>query len=470
MAAFALRMARNFMSDIKKNDIVTLSITEINNLGCGVSRIEGGERDGTVVFVLGAVTGDVVRAKIIKVNTSFLVARVEEIVSPSPHRTSDSFCTAALSCGGCVYRCVSYEYEKEVKREYVRTAFRKAGIDDISIEPVISTGKEKHYRNKAQYPLKAGKNGIEAGFYAAKTHNLIKSDCCMIQNEIFTDIVRFFCRCADELGFSVYDENSGKGVLRHLYLRIAEATGEIMVCIVINADGSNKAKALADRIIERFPSVVSVMLNVNKKNTNVVLGDRFILCRGRDYIEDILCGKRFRITPQSFYQVNRDGAELLYGKAAELAGLTGKETLIDLYCGTGTIGLSMSDKAANLIGVEIVPSAVECARVNASLNGVENAEFYCGDASKTEDILNNRNLSADVVVIDPPRKGTTKELIEYLDRLKVPKVVYVSCDPDTLARDVAIFREYGYNTDKVFPVDMFPRTGHVENVVCLTRN
>jgi 23S rRNA (uracil1939-C5)-methyltransferase len=242
-----------------------------------------------------------------------------------------------------------------------------------------------------------------------------------------------------------------------------------MVCAVINADGFEKSNALADKLCERFPSIVSVMLNVNKKNTNVVLGEKFILCRGRDYIEDILCGKRFRITPQSFYQVNRNGAELLYAKAAELADLAGGETLIGLYCGTGTIGLSTSDKAKNLIGVEIVPSAVECAKVTAEINGVKNAEFYCIDASKTEDILKDRNLSADVVVIDPPRKGTTRELIEYLNRLNVPKVVYVPCDPDTLARDVAIFREYGYDTDRVYPVDMFPRTGHVESLVCLTR-
>ena len=457
------------MSDIKKNDIVTLSITEINNLGAGVGRIDGGERDGTVVFVSGAVTGDVVEAKVIKVNRSYLVARTEKVISTSPYRTKDNFCSAPMACGGCVYRNVSYEYEKKIKREYVKTAFRKAGIDDITIEPVISTGKENHYRNKAQYPLKQGKNGIEAGFYAAKTHNIISAECCMIQNEKFTEIVKFFCECADSLGLNVYNEESGKGLLRHLYLRIAEATGEIMVCVVINADSFESSDRLATALCERFPEIVSVMLNVNKKNTNVVLGDRFILCQGKEYIEDVLCGKRFRITPQSFYQVNRDGAELLYAKAAELADLSGNETLVDLYCGTGTIGLSMSDKAKALIGIEIVPSAVECAKLNAEANGVDNAEFYCGDASKTEEILKNRKLSADVVVIDPPRKGTTKELIEYLNKLNVPKVVYVSCDPDTLARDVAVFRKYGYDTDRVYPVDMFPRTGHVESVVCLKR-
>ncbi len=457
------------MSDIKKNDIVRLTISEINNLGCGVGRIESGEREGTVVFVLGAVPEDVVDAKIIKVNSSYLVARTDKIISPSPHREEDTFCSARLSCGGCVYRNVSYEYEKEIKRSYVKTAFKKAGIEDIEIEPVLSVGKEKHYRNKAQYPLRSGKNGIEAGFYAAKTHNIIPSECCMIQNEKFTEIVKFFCDYADKLGLSVYNEESGRGLLRHLYLRIAEATGEIMVCVVINAEGFDGSDKLADALCERFPEIVSVMLNVNKKNTNVVLGERFILCRGRDYIEDLLCGKRFRITPAAFYQVNHGGAELLYTKAAELAALSGEETLVDLYCGTGTIGLSMSDKVKNLIGVEIVPSAVECAKINAELNGVKNAEFYCGDATKTEEILKGRSLSADVVVIDPPRKGTTEELIEYLNKLNVPKVVYVSCDPDTLARDVAVFRRYGYDTDRVYPVDMFPRTGHVESVVCLKR-
>ena len=457
------------MPDIKKNDIVELRISEINNLGHGVARIDDGEREGTVVFVSGAVTGDLVQAKIIKVNRSYLVARTEKILSPSPYRSKDSFCSSPMSCGGCVYRNINYEHELEIKREYVRAAFRKAGITNVEIEPVLSTGEIRHYRNKAQYPLKQGKEGIEAGFYAAKTHNIIPAECCMIQNKRFTDIVNFFCKSADKYGLSVYDEESGKGLLRHLYLRIAEATGEIMVCVVINADQIPYSDSLADDIMREFPEVTSVMLNVNKKNTNVVLGEKFILCRGKEYIEDVLCGKRFRITPQSFYQVNRNGAELLYKKAADLAELKGNETLVDLYCGTGTIGLSMSDKAKHLIGVEIVPSAVECAKLNAELNEVKNSEFFCGDATRTEDILKGKNLSADVVVIDPPRKGTTKELIEYLYKLKVPKVVYVSCDPDTLARDVAVFRQFGYDTDIVYPVDMFPRTGHVESVVCLTR-
>ena len=355
------------MSDIKKNDVVTLKITEINNLGAGVGRIEGGDRDGTVVFVSGAVTGDVVEAKVIKINRSYLVARTEKILSPSPYREKESFCSAPMSCGGCVYRNITYAHELDIKREYVRTAFRKAGLSDIEIGPVISTKKVTHYRNKAQYPLKKGKNGIEAGFYAAKTHNIIASEHCMIQNERFADIVSAFCRFSDELRLDAYDEESGRGLLRHLYLRAAEATGEIMVCIVINADGFDGAELLAKRLIGEFPDIVSVMLNVNKKNTNVVLGEKFILCQGKEYIEDILCGKRFRITPQSFYQVNREGAELLYGKARELAELRGGETLIDLYCGTGTIGLSMSDSAKNLIGIEIVPSAVECARIQRIL-------------------------------------------------------------------------------------------------------
>ena len=457
------------MSDIAKNSTLTLRIDEINNLGFGVGKIESGKSAGTVVFVSGAVTGDTVEAKIIKVCRSYLVARTEKILSPSPYRAKNDFCSSPASCGGCIYRNITYDHELEIKRNYVRSAFRKAGLSDIEVEPVISTGITEHYRNKAQYPLKQGKNGIEAGFYAAKTHRIIPADCCMIQNKRFSEIVSFFCKKADEYSLSAYNEENGTGLLRHLYLRIAEATGEIMVCVVINADGFAEAQSLASDVVEEFPDVVSVMLNINKKNTNVVLGERFVLLYGKEYIEDVLCGKRFRITPQSFYQVNRAGAELLYTKAAELAELRGDETLLDLYCGAGTIGLSMSDKVQNLIGIEIVPSAVECAKVNAELNGVRNAEFFCGDASSAENILRDKKLRADVVVIDPPRKGTTPELIGYLARLDVPKVVYVSCDPDTLARDVVTFKSFGYTASAVYPVDMFSHTGHVESVVCLTR-
>jgi len=455
------------MSELRKNDVVELTIEQINNLGCGVGRLA----DGRVVFVRGAVTGEKIEAKIIKVAKSYLVARSERILRASPLRAEEDFCDAPASCGGCVYRQIRYDHEREIKRDYVKNAFRKAGLPSVTVEDVRHAGRECHYRNKAQYPLRMGKGGIEAGFYASKTHTVVAAEQCRIQPEVFSQIVKEFCRKASEMGLSVYDENTGRGLLRHLYLRLAEGTGEIMLCMVINARDFEGASALASYMVQAFPAIVSVMLNENCENTNVVLGKRSRCLLGRDYIEDVLCGMRFRISAESFYQVNHDGAELLYALAAERAGLQGGETLLDLYCGTGTIGLSMAKRAKRLIGVEIVPEAVSCARENAARGGVENAEFICSDATDIRGmaIFDQVDAKECVVVMDPPRKGSTKELITFLSDKGFDRVVYVSCDPDTLARDCVWFSELGYEIGNVTPVDMFPRTGHVESVVRLER-
>jgi 23S rRNA (uracil1939-C5)-methyltransferase len=282
--------------------------------------------------------------------------------------------------------------------------------------------------------------------------------------------LRFVCEFADSHGWSVYDEASGRGLLRHIYLRVGEKTGQIMLCLVINGDSLPCENEFTVSVSERFGDIASVMLNENREDTNVVLGKKYRTLFGADGIEDELCGLKFFISPDSFYQVNRDGAELLYSKAAELAQLQGDEILMDLYCGTGTIGLSMASKVKKLCGVEIVASAVECAKENAQRNGVTNASFICDDAGNKDVILAAAGgVRPDVVVIDPPRKGTTRELAECLASLNVPRIVYVSCDADTLARDCTYFKEAGYGIGEVQPVDMFPRTGHVESVVCLTR-
>jgi 23S rRNA (uracil1939-C5)-methyltransferase len=461
--------------NIKKNDIIELDIVDINNLGCGVGKTE----DGIAVFVKGAVTGDKILAKIIKVSSSFLVGRLEKILISSPYRmdgvglrTND--CKAPQSCGGCVYRNIKYEHELEIKRDYVKFAFRKAGLPDVEVLDTAHTERVSGYRNKGQYPVREVKGRVTAGFFAAKTHDLIPCDKCLLQPDVFSEIVAFVTDFADKNRIKAYDEESGKGVLRHIYLRIAEKTGQIMVCLVINADKLPYADRFAAEVVENFPSVTSVMLNINKKNTNVILGDEFVCIGGNDYITDELCGLSFKISAGSFYQVNRDGAEMLYGLARERASLTGKETVADLYCGAGTIGLSMAKDAARIVGIEIVDEAVECAKENAKLNGVENAYFFCGDASDTRGLLATAkdtlgDFCPDVVVIDPPRKGTTEELVNYLDSLGVKKIVYVSCNPDTLARDCKWFSNKGYSIGAVTPVDLFPGTGHVESVVCLTR-
>lgn len=446
---------------------MTLKITDLNNLGCGVGR---DETEGKVVFVKGAVTGDVVRTSVIKVNKSYAVAKLCEIVEPSPYRTDEEFCDAPLACGGCMYRAITYEHELTLKADYVKNAFTKAGLREITVLPTLSTGVVGGYRNKAQYPVASTKQGIRAGFYSGGTHSIVPAEHCSIQHKEFSPIVDFICAYATEQQLSAYDETTGKGLLRHIYLRIAEATGEIMVCLVLNGETLPDHEGFVRTLTETVPNIKSVLLNTNKENTNVVLGKNWKVLFGTNAIEDILCGLRFRISADSFYQVNRAGAELLYGKAAELAELSGGELLMDLYCGTGTIGLSMAKNVRKLIGIEIVAGAVECAKDNAERNGVANAEFYCGDASSREMILRcTGGKTPDVVVIDPPRKGSTRELVDCLSSLDVKKIVYVSCNPDTLARDCAWFAEFGYKIGTVQPVDLFPRTGHVESVVCLTR-
>ena len=450
---------------MKKGSSVTLEITDVNNLGCGVGRI-----DGKVYFVKGAVTGDTVTATVIKDNKSYAVAKLDKVLYPSQNRSAEEFCQAPLSCGGCVYRHVSYEHEKQLKYNYVRSAFDKVGLPDVHVLPVLSTERIHGYRNKAQYPVTNTKDGMKTGFYASKTHKIAVSDHCSIQNEKFAPITQAVCELCDKYNIKAYDETDKSGLLRHIYLRIGEKTGEIMLCLVVNGKALPNEKEIVDKLCSEFPEIVSIIVNENKENTNVVLGKSFRTVFGKSYIEDVLCGLRFRISPESFYQVNREGAELLYTLAEKKAELNGEQTLVDLYCGTGTIGLSMVRKARTLTGIEIVEKAVECAKQNAKENGIENAEFFCADAGKASSILHaTHGKLPDVIIIDPPRKGSTRELAECIAELRVPRVVYISCEPTTLARDCTYFRELGYEIGEVQPLDMFPRTGHVESVVCLKR-
>ena len=459
---------------MQKNDIVRVRIEAINNLGFGVAHAE--EKNGTrgiVMFVRDAVTGDTLDARVIKVNKSYLIAKIERMISPSPLRATEGVCTAA-GCGGCVYQHIQYEHEATLKRDYVENAFRKAGLSDVRVGELRHTGELTRYRNKAQYPVANGKEGMLAGFYATGTHRIVPTRDCALQPTIFGEIVSYICAFCNRNGIHAYEEESGKGELRHIYLRTGTQTGEVMVCLVVNGEHLTNEDALARELMEHFPSIKSVMLNINRENTNVVLGDLYRCIGGRDYIEDVLCGLRFRISAGAFYQVNHNACELLYGIAKEKAALTGKETVLDLYCGIGTIGLSMAEDAGKVIGIEIVEEAVARAAENAAENWVENAYFYCGDASDAEKLLERAeaahgDVSGATVIMDPPRKGSTPELITYLAKRNFARIVYVSCNPDTLARDCVLFRELGYEIGEVTPVDMFPRTGHVESVVCLTR-
>ncbi len=461
---------------MQKNELIRVEITDVNNLGCGVGHLQNaGERTGQTVFVKGAVTGEEIEGRVIKVAKNYLVARIEKILSPSAHRITEDACKASVGCGGCAYRHITYEHELELKRGYVQAAFRKAGLPGVSVEAVRSTYELTGYRNKAQYPFAKTKDGrVTAGFFATNTHRVVEATDCALQPGLFGEILSYFCEFADRYGISVYDEESGKGLLRHLYLRMGKVSGEVMVCPVVNGDRLPHEDILVREITERFPMITCLTVNTNTENTNVVLGEKYRLLCGRAWIEDTLCGLNFRITPQSFYQVNHDACELLYGLAKERAALTGKELLLDLYCGIGSIGLSMARDAGEVLGMEIVESAARAADENAKRNGIKNASFFCGDAGDPNGLLRRAEqergeLSDAVVVIDPPRKGTTRELIEGLAERNIRRVVYVSCNPDTLARDCAVFAEYGYEIGVVTPVDLFPRTGHVESVVCLER-
>ena len=431
----------------EKNEIFELNITDINHKGYGVGRI-----NGIVTFVSDAVTGEKLRVKIIKKAKDYLVARKEEILSPSPNRIIPK-CPISRRCGGCVYQHITYAHELELKQSRVKNEFIKAGLQSISVLPTLTTGKTEGYRNKIETPI--GEDYV-TGFYAERTHEIIPCAHCYLQDELFSRIISFVTK---EL------KNNGVKGIRNIYIRRGDKTNETMVCLVSIRPSFNGEKLIAERIMKSFPQVVSVILNHNPEETNVILGRKCRTLAGKSTIDDILCGLHFTIHPLSFYQVNRDAAELLYGKAAELADIKPNETVIDLFCGVGTIGLSIISKtpAKKLIGIEIVPEAVKNAEFNRDQNGIKNAAFFCSPAENIE------FGEADVVILDPPRKGCKPELIDYIVKMNIPKVVYISCGPDTLARDVALFVKYGYSPSAVQPVDLFPRTGHVESVVCLKR-
>lgn len=454
---------------IKKNDIIKLEITSITNLGFGVGRYEG-----LVIFVSGAVTGDEANVKIIKTTSSYAVGRVDNFIRKSPIR-DDNRCSIG-ACTSCAYKRISYKHEKEIKRADVKEAFLKAGLPEVEIAELVASPRITEYRNKAQYPISKDKNGeYVIGFYAPKSHRVTEARHCPLAPKVFADIINHLAEFFKKHGISVYDEEQGAGLLRHIYLRRGELTNEILLTLVINGTSLPHSDELVNSITKQFSNVVGILLNVNKDKTNVILGNEFINLHGRDYIYDILGGVKLKITAPSFYQVNHDAAELLYAKAKELACPTKKDTLLDLYCGAGSIGLSMADSVGELIGIEIIESAVLCARENAASANISNAKFYTGDAASTENLLCNaenelrRKIEPTIVVLDPPRAGCDEKLINYVASLSPKRIVYISCNPTTLARDAAIFKELGYTCGEVTPFDLFPLTGHVESVVCLTR-
>ncbi len=453
----------------KKNSVITTEIIDITNLGFGVAKV-----DGAVIFVADTVPGDVAKIRIIKPGASYSVGRVEELITPSKRRV-ESRCHNGL-CRSCAYKKLSYDHEKSLKEELVRQIFKKSGLDEVKILPLVSSPSEIGYRNKAQYPISRDKNGgYLIGFYAPKSHRVTEAADCTLAPAIFGEIIEILRRFFIKHDISVYDEQSGEGLLRHIYLRRGEISCEVLLTLVINGTSLPHGEELAAELKVKFPAIVGILLNVNKENTNIILGEKFIPLWGRDYIFDTLGGVTLKITAPSFYQVNHDAAELLYAKAKELASPTKDDLLLDLYCGAGSIGLSMADETGEVIGIEIVESAVECATFNAEINHIFNASFYTGDASDTKKILEpaerarGEKIKPNIVILDPPRGGTTEELIEHISTLNPRKIVYISCNPATLARDMVLFKNHGYVGEEVTPFDLFPLTGHVESVVCLTK-
>ena len=444
--------------ELAKNQEHTVTIEGYGEGGMGVARI-----DGRVVFVHGALRGEKCRVLILKTLKSVAFAKVLEVIEPSSERITPD-CPYFPRCGGCTYRHIRYEEELRLKKQRVQDNLSRIGGSDVTVEEILGARDTLRYRNKAQYPV--SKDGA-VGFYRARTHEVIECEHCLLvkpEADAAAEALREYMQSCRVAG---YDEKTGRGLVRHLYVR-SNAAGESLVCVLVNGDKLPKEDRLVALLRDACPKCTGIVLGTNTKKGNVILGDRYRTLWGSDRLEDTLCGKTFRLSVPSFYQVNRVQAERLYAKAIEFASLTGQETVLDLYCGAGTITLALSDHAKKVLGAEIVPEAIDDARENAARNGVKNAEFFCGDASDVAKKLARENLRPDVITVDPPRKGLAADVVESIAEMQPQRVVYVSCDSATMARDVKRLADLGYTAQRACAVDMFPRADHVETVVLLS--
>ena len=440
--------------ELAKNQEHTVTIEGYGEGGMGVARI-----DGRVVFVHGALRGEKCRVLILKTLKSVAFAKVLEVIEPSSERITPD-CPYFPRCGGCTYRHIRYEEELRLKKQRVQDNLSRIGGSDVTVEEILGARDTLRYRNKAQYPV--SKDGA-VGFYRARTHEVIECEHCLLvkpEADAAAEALREYMQSCRVAG---YDEKTGRGLVRHLYVR-SNAAGESLVCVLVNGDKLPKEDRLVTLLRDACPKCTGIVLGTNTKKGNVILGDRYRTLWGSDRLEDTLCGKTFRLSVPSFYQVNRIQAERLYAKAIEFAGLTGQETVLDLYCGAGTITLALSDHAKKVLGAEIVPEAIDDARENAARNGVKNVEFFCGDASDVAKKLARENLRPDVITVDPPRKGLAADVVESIAEMQPGRVVYVSCDSATMARDVKRLADLGYTAQRACAVDMFPRADHIETV------
>ena len=447
------------MEKLREGKVYTGTVEGYSSEGLGIVKL-----DGAVVFVPRSVRGEEIDLKITKVMKTAAAGEIVKIRKASPERANPE-CPHFGKCGGCDFQHLSYTEELWAKRQRVQDALTRLGGTDLKVEEILGAKDPMHYRNKSQSPV--GADGA-IGFFQARSHKVVPIDRCLIQSEISDKTAKAVGAWMKRYKIAPYDEQTGKGLVRHVYVRVNKK-GESLCCVVLNGKQAPREPELAAYIQSAAPKTVGVVINVNTRRGNVILGDQYRTIWGENYLMDTLCGLTFKLSVPSFYQVNRAQAEVLYGKALEFAGLTGEETVLDLYCGTGTITLCMASKAKKVIGAEIVAPAIADAKQNAERNKIENAEFFCGDAADIAAKLESEGLRPDVITVDPPRKGLSPEVISSVAGMDPKRVVYVSCDPATLGRDIKIFAGFGYKAVRAVAVDMFPATCHVETVCLLTK-
>lgn len=443
----------------REGQLCRLVINGYASDGAGVARL-----DGMVVFVQGGIRGEACDVRLTHVGRSALWGRVEEVVNPSPARIFPR-CLHYTKCGGCQFRHMNYAEELEAKRIRVEDALRRLGGAEIHVSAILGAEQVDRYRNKAQFPVA---KGPRIGFYRPRSHDVIDVDDCLLQGEAAARLRGAVKEWMAEYSIPAYNERTFTGLVRHVYVRTNRA-GRSLCCLLVNGRGVPREAELVRALRRAEPNLAGIVLGVNEKHNNVILGDSYRTLWGEDFLSDTLCGLTFRLSVPSFYQVNPAQTEVLYGKALEFAGLTGAETVLDLYCGIGTISLVMARKAGMVWGAEVVPQAVDDAIANARRNHIENARFLCADAGEAARYLEGEGVRPDVVCVDPPRKGLAEDVVDTIADMGPERVVYVSCDPGTLGRDVKRFAGRGYTLKKAVAVDMFPRTAHVETVVLLSK-
>lgn len=447
---------------LEKNAVYEALVTDYTAEGQGIAHIEG-----ITVFIPNAIAGERVKVRIDMVRKTWAAGKITELLEKSPHRVNRQ-CPVAKLCGGCDFWHMDYAEETRLKAARVRDCLNRLAGEKLDEVPILAAPDCRGYRNKAQYPVASKKGRAYAGFFRAGTHDVVENSRCLILPQETDQVKDAVIDHVNQFRVPVYDETAHTGLLRHIYVRRGAVSGQILVCLAVNGRTLPHAPELVERL-KKIPGFATLVLSVNTKKGNAVLGDEFITLYGPGFIEDTLCGLNFRLSPRSFYQVNHHQAQRLYQTAIQLADISKEDLVLDLYCGVGTITLAMASAAGKVMGVEVVPQAIEDAKDNAVRNGIGNAEFFCGDAGEAALALEAKGIHPDVITVDPPRKGMNADTIEAITRMSPRRLVYVSCDPATLARDIALLKQRGFRVEKAMAADLFPRCGHVESICLLTR-